>query len=783
MSSSFVQSTKDRIWDVIRSGSLTPPPNPLLMEVSKLMGKDLNRGDSKVDTTAIIHSNDNNNDEGIYPKFSSIEPRHFLPAMTEVASHTNTVLESFEENMKIALAKNTTEPDELITVPDSNGNFIPLEDVVLAELERALFAADYIDRMLHLYTLTRVNDDNYKDLGMEMQNIAMKTGEVSGSIMEDRYVCIQLIELSLVNLEEKIKRCGGEEADWRDEQKRRALKLFLQGYIPTHSRQDESDDRSDNDDDDVDPNSVEGGEEFVTIQSQLDELQWEFTNYTAKEQQHGGLVLPKMYEILTLKQKQANLLGFQNYADMYLAQNFTMGKTVDDITTLHDAIARQALPLAHQTLKFQEQLREEQNLLAQRNSEMTEGGKKEDDFLTSSWVPPNIFGSSMHTKKASQYYKESVPQIWTQLTPYFELGSVLEGMFRLSNRLFGINVKQLSPTDMKSEGIEVWNDDVLFFKVYDEDNDNDHVASFYYDPYKKLSHGKGAGAWAKPILSRSVVHPGNESGSATTSSKQKRVKPLICLATQMDLPMWDDSPSLMSFDEVVALFHEFGHGLQHMLTESDLGFVSGTEGVEIDAVEFPSQFMALWLYNPKTLSSFAQHYRTKEPIPSEMMTELLQEKQNHAPFRILDQIARSQLELNLFSNFDPSGDESIMDVLQRTINQYTPYASMEKGDFSKLNECFMGEVASNSFRYKYMVYAELLSCDAYKAFEELEDTEDGEDEIKKLGRRFRQTVLASGGGCKAGEVFKKFRGREVGLDAFLEFHGLTGAEKEEEKEN
>lgn len=270
-----------------------------------------------------------------------------------------------------------------------------------------------------------------------------------------------------------------------------------------------------------------------------------------------------------------------------------------------------------------------------------------------------------------------------ELRPYFAMDAVLKGMFELIDRIFGIEVREANGK------AEVWHPDVQFFELYDKESGK-HVASFFLDPYSRPADKRG-GAWMADCL-----------GKSEALGIDTPVAYLTCNGS----PPVGDKPSLMTFREVETLFHETGHGLQHMLTRATVGDVAGINGVEWDAVELPSQFMENWCYDKPTVYGFAKHYETGEALPEEMFEKLKEQKTFGAGmmscrqllFGMLDMvrdffshhhlphIAFSQLFVSfvlsqeLHSNYDPDSDETIFDLQRKMSQIYTPYANPVEED-------------------------------------------------------------------------------------------------------
>lgn len=335
------------------------------------------------------------------------------------------------------------------------------------------------------------------------------------------------------------------------------------------------------------------------------------------------------------------------------------------------------------------------------------------------------------------------------LRPYFPHERVLEGMFSLAERLFGIRVV---PADADAPR---WHPDVRFFQIVDEDGRP--RAAFYYDPYSRPENKRG-GAWMDDCLTR---RPASESGGPP----QLPVAHLVCNCT----PPVGEKPSLLTFREVETLFHEFGHGLQHMLTTVDYPDAAGISGVEWDAVELPSQFMENWCYHRPVVLGMTAHFETGQPLPEELFEKLCAARTYRAGSNFLRQIMLGLTDLTLHTDFDPQGPQSIFDV-QRQVMERTSVLPMFPEDrfLCSFSHIFAGGYAAGYYSYKW---AEVLSADAFAAFEEA--GLDDEPALQETGRRFRDTVLAEGGSRHPLEVFAAFRGREPSPEPLLRHNGLT----------
>jgi len=442
--------------------------------------------------------------------------------------------------------------------------------------------------------------------------------------------------------------------------------------------------------------------------------------------------IPLIYEILKIKQEMSELLGFDNYAEQSLARK--MAPSVESVRELSDLILEKALPAAEKEMA---------EILALARET---GGEEYSEDKLEKLAPWDLTYWSERLKESKFDLTEE------ELRPYFALPAVLDGMFGLVKRIFNVEVRAADGE------AEVWNDDVMFFKVYDVDSGK-HIASFYLDPYSRPENKRG-GAWMDVCI-----------GKSKAVNRDIPVAYLTCNGS----PPVGDKPSLMTFREVETLFHEFGHGLQHMLTTAEEGDVAGINGVEWDAVELPSQFMENWCYDRPTIYGFAKHYATGEPLPEEMFNKLCEQKTFNAGMMACRQLLFGQLDMELHSNFDPAAaekgeGESIFDVQRRMAEKYSPYNMPIDEDrfLCAFNHIFGGGYAAGYYSYKW---AEVMSADAFGAFEDV--GLDNEEAVKEVGRKFRDTVLSLGGGVPPMDVFKEFRGREPNPEALLRHNGLA----------
>ena len=432
---------------------------------------------------------------------------------------------------------------------------------------------------------------------------------------------------------------------------------------------------------------------------------------------------PHIPKILALRQEQARLLGFKTFAEMSLVRKMAPGVAAVDETleTLRAA-------------SWDAAVRDMDELQALAAASGVSGPLKH-------WDVP--YWAERLREQRFQFTDE-------ELRPYFSLDRILKGMFDLVQRLFGITVKA---ADGRAP---VWHPDVRFFEVFNEAGK--HIASFYLDPYSRPENKRG-GAWMDDCLGRRRV-------GANRSEIQLPVAHLVCNST----PPVGDKPSLMTFREVETLFHEFGHGLHHMLTTVEYAEVAGTSGVEWDAVELPSQFMENWCYHKPTLLGMTAHYQTGEPLPEALFEKIVAAKTYRAGTMMLRQLMLGMTDLELHHRYgvDQPATESAFDVQQR-ISRKTSVLPLlpEDRTLCGFTHIFAGGYAAGYYSYKW---AEVLSADAFAAFEEA--GLDNETAVKETGRRFRDTILAAGGSRHPLELFQAFRGRGPSVEALLRHSGL-----------
>ncbi len=434
---------------------------------------------------------------------------------------------------------------------------------------------------------------------------------------------------------------------------------------------------------------------------------------------------PVIERILELRYEQAQILGFNTYAELSLASK--MAQDVDAVEKLLEELRRPSYDAA---LRELEELKEE---AASKGASEANELQHWDIKYWQERLKEEKFGFSSE-----------------ELRPYFPLPQVLDSLFALANQLFGVTI---SPADGQTP---VWDPDVRYFQIADETGNP--IAYFYLDPYSRPASKLG-GSWMNACIIRSKI---TEDGVSNT---RLPVVYLVCNQT----PPIDDKPSLMTFDEVVELFHEFGHGLHEMLTKVDYPTAAGLGTVETDAIELPSQFMENWCYYKPTLMGMAKHYFTGEPLPQHYYQKLLAAKNYMNGTAMLYWLHLSYLDLELHHRYRPNGNQTLKDIRSRIAKTTTILPPLpEDGFLCAFRHIFDDQYAAGYYSY---LWAEVMSADAFAAFEEA--GLDKFEAINATGRRFRDTVLALGGSKHPMEVFESFRGRQPSTKPLLRHRGLA----------
>lgn len=422
-----------------------------------------------------------------------------------------------------------------------------------------------------------------------------------------------------------------------------------------------------------------------------------------------------MQEIMQLRMEKAKLLGFGSYAEYSLATK--MAENTDQVIDFLQDLAAKSLPEAKREYQ-----------------ELCDFARDEFDMDTlEAW---DIGFYSEKLKHARYEISQEM------LRPYFPMPQVLDGLFAVAQRLFDISIAEVSQFDR-------WHVDARLFEVSRE---GEVIACFYLDPFAREK--KRGGAWMDDCRVRRRLEDG---------TLQLPVAYLVC---NFNPPVGDD-PALLTHNEVTTLFHEFGHGIHHMLTRIEPADVSGINGVAWDAVELPSQFLENWCWEPEALALISGHYQTGETLPSELLDKMLAAKNFQSGMMMARQLEFSLFDFHLHREFEP-GQTDIQTVLDRIRDQVSvvkpPVFNRFQHGFSHI---FAGGYAAGYYSYKW---AEVLSADAFSRFEE--------EGIfnKKTGADFLHAVLEQGGSREAMDLFVEFRGRKPQVDALLRHSGITLSE-------
>ena len=413
-------------------------------------------------------------------------------------------------------------------------------------------------------------------------------------------------------------------------------------------------------------------------------------------------------EILPLRHELSQLLGFKNYADYALATR--MAKSSKQVLAFLDDLARRCLPAGRQEFSDMEEF----------------AGRK-----LNAW-DLTYYGERLQERR----FKVSQEA----LRPYFPLPKVLKGLFALVQRLYGIGVRE-------RQEVSVWHPSVRYYDLLDADGAV--VAGFFLDPYSRSE--KRSGAW----MDECVIAKNLPSGAALP------VAQLVCNFTA---PI-GAAPSLLTHDEVTTLFHEFGHGLHHMLTRVAYPSIAGINGVAWDAVELPSQFMENFVWRAEVLPLISAHVDSGEPLPVDMLQRLLGTRTFNAALDTLRQIELASFDFELHANFDPAAGARVAEIMAgvRKRVAVVPAAPFNRMP-SSFAHIFAGGYAAGYYSYKW---AEVLAADAFEAFEEA-GIFDG-----STAARFRDSILARGGSIDAMDAFVRFRGRQPDVRPLLKQTGIA----------
>ncbi|WP_434984098.1 oligopeptidase A [Vreelandella zhaodongensis] len=423
---------------------------------------------------------------------------------------------------------------------------------------------------------------------------------------------------------------------------------------------------------------------------------------------------PILEEILVLRQELAQLLGFDTYADYSLATK--MADSPEQVLDFLNDLARRAVPQAKEEF-----------------AELSDFAR--DELGIESLAPWDVTYASEKLREARHAISQE------QLRPYFPAPRVVDGLFQVVERLFGVRVEE-------APDVPRYHDDIQFFRITEQGKP---VAGFYLDLYARES--KRGGAWMADCRVRRQTENGLQ-------------LPVAFLTCNFTAPV-GGKPALLTHDEVTTLFHEFGHGLHHMLTKQDIADISGINGVAWDAVELPSQFMENYCWEREGLDLLAKHVETGEPLPAELLERLQAAKNFQSAMGMVRQIEFSLFDLRLHHELEAPRALDVQTLLDnvRSATSVVPVVDFNRFQNS-FSHIFAGGYAAGYYSYKW---AEVLSADAWSAFEE-----EGIFDLA-TGLRFRQEILEQGGAREAAELFRAFRGREPSVDPLLRHSGIRAA--------
>ncbi|ODB84500.1 oligopeptidase A [Candidatus Thiodiazotropha endoloripes] len=421
-----------------------------------------------------------------------------------------------------------------------------------------------------------------------------------------------------------------------------------------------------------------------------------------------------MEQILALRHEQAQLLGYDNYAERSLARK--MARNTEEVMSFLTDLAQRSKAQAERELADLTQFASENYGIDQLEA----------------------WDIGYYSEKLRQH-RHAISQ--EELKPYFPETRVIPGMFAVVERLYGIRIQSV-------EGVDTWHPDVRFYEI--RDKQNQLRGQFYLDLYARPK--KRGGAWMDECATRFF----------SDSVDQVPVAYLTCNFS----PPVGDQPALFTHDEVETLFHEFGHGLHHMLTRIDYPSVAGINGVAWDAVELPSQFMENWCWEQQALELISGHVESGEPIPDELYQRLHGAKNFQSAMQMVRQLEFSIFDFRIHQEYDPEQGGRIYQILDQVREQVSVISPPSWNRFPHgFSHIFAGGYAAGYYSYKW---AEVLSADAFSRFEEQGIFS------QEAGQAFLQEILEQGGSKDAMELFVAFRGREPQIEPLLRHSGISG---------
>ncbi len=419
-----------------------------------------------------------------------------------------------------------------------------------------------------------------------------------------------------------------------------------------------------------------------------------------------------IHEILTLRKERAELLGFRNFAELSLATK--MAQDTDQVIGFLTELAEKSKPAAEKEF-----------------AAICEFAQNEFDVKEI-----NAWDVNFYAEKLKEH-RFSISE--EKLRPYFPEPTVLSGLFEVVRRLYDIEIEE-------TKNIETWHEDVTTYNITKE---GITIARFYLDLYARAN--KRGGAWMDDCRVRRIT------------AKGETQLPVAYLTCNFSAPV-GGNPSLLTHTEVVTLFHEFGHGMHHMMTKVTCAPVSGVNGVAWDAVELPSQFMENWCWQKEALAFISAHFKTGESLPAEMLEKLLAAKNFQSAMMTVRQLEFALFDFRLHLEFDPNLDDQVQTILNEVRNDVAVVPAPEFSRFQHgFSHIFGGGYAAGYYSYKW---AEVLSADAFAKFQE--------EGIfnRQTGEKFLTSILEVGGSVDPMDMFVEFRGREPEIDALLKQDGI-----------
>ncbi len=419
-----------------------------------------------------------------------------------------------------------------------------------------------------------------------------------------------------------------------------------------------------------------------------------------------------IHEILTLRKERAELLGFRNFAELSLATR--MAQDTDQVIGFLTELAEKSKPAAEKEF-----------------TAICEFAQNEFDVKEI-----NAWDVNFYAEKLKEH-RFSISE--EKLRPYFPEPTVLSGLFEVVRRLYDIEIEE-------TKNIETWHEDVTTYNIT---KDGITIARFYLDLYARAN--KRGGAWMDDCRVRRIT------------AKGETQLPVAYLTCNFSAPV-GGNPSLLTHTEVVTLFHEFGHGMHHMMTKVTCAPVSGVNGVAWDAVELPSQFMENWCWQKEALAFISAHFKTGESLPAEMLEKLLAAKNFQSAMMTVRQLEFALFDFRLHLEFDPNLDDQVQTILNEVRNDVAVVPAPEFSRFQHgFSHIFGGGYAAGYYSYKW---AEVLSADAFAKFQE--------EGIfnRQTGEKFLTSILEVGGSVDPMDMFVEFRGREPEIDALLKQDGI-----------